>query len=267
MLSLEPPRTAYDLHFRIAGIAVRVHPLFWLAALILGTSGSWGADGAADPEAGMQLLIWTGVLFVSILVHELGHSFVIRYFGQLPRIVLYMLGGLAITDAESGFGFRPAARHTPQQQILISLAGPAAGFVLASATVALLIALGGEFHFDLADPPFFYTYDPPPNASPPLQIMIEGLLFLNIFWGLVNLLPVLPLDGGQVARELFEMADYSDGLVRCLWLSVITGVVVAVASWWLLHSLFMPLLFASLAASNYMTLQQISGGGSGGRPW
>ena len=107
MFSLEPPRTAYDLHFRIAGIPIRVHPLFWLAALILGTSGNWDAEGNVDPDAGMQLLMWTGVLFVSILVHELGHSFVIRYFGQLPRIVLYMLGGLAITDAESSYRISP----------------------------------------------------------------------------------------------------------------------------------------------------------------
>ncbi len=267
MLSFEPQRTAYDLHFRLAGIPVRVHPLFWLAALILGTSGSWDAAGQVDPDAGMQLLIWTGVLFVSILVHELGHACVIRYFGQMPRIVLYMMGGLAITDEGSGFGYRAAARRTPQQQILICLAGPAAGFVLASATVALLILLGGRFQFDLADFPFFYKFQPPPNAARPLVIMIHGLLFLNIFWGLVNLLPVLPLDGGQVARELFEMSDRWNGLARCLWLSVITGAAVAVASWALLHSMFMALLFASLAASNYMTLQQISGGGTGGRPW
>jgi stage IV sporulation protein FB len=267
MFSLEPPRTAYDLHFQIAGIPIRVHPLFWLAALILGTSGNWGAEGNVDPEAGMQLLMWTGVLFVSILVHELGHSLVIRYFGQLPRIVLYMLGGLAITDSESGYGYLPAARRAPRQQILISLAGPAAGFVLACATVGLLLSLGGEFRFDLSNLPFFYRYSPPPGAARPLQIMIGDLLFFNIFWGLVNLLPVLPLDGGQAARELFELADRSNGLVRCLWLSIITGVVVAVASWLYLHDLFMTLLFASLAASNYMTLQQISGRGSGGRPW
>ena len=266
MFSSEPPRTAYDLHFRIADIPVRVHPLFWLAALILGTAGDWDAQGNVNPEAGMQLLIWTGVLFVSILVHELGHSFVMRYFGQLPRIVLYMLGGLAITDTESNYGRRAAGRRTPQQQILISLAGPGAGFVLAGATVALLVSLGGQFQFDLTAPPFF-SYSPPPNAVRPLQIMIGGLLSFNIFWGLVNLLPVIPLDGGQVARELFEMADHWNGLVRCLWLSVITGVVVAAASWLFLHSVFMALLFASLAASNYMTLQQISGGGSGGRPW
>lgn len=265
MLSIEPSRTAYDLHFRIAGIPVRVHPFFWLAALILGTSGQWGGKGEVNPEAGIQLLIWTGVLFVSILVHELGHSFVIRYFGQFPRIVMYMMGGLAITDTQSNFGMRTAGRRTPQQQIVISLAGPGAGFVLASLTAALLVALGGRFWLVEEFP--CYRFSLPDNAARPVGMLISGLLFINIFWGLVNLLPVLPLDGGQVARELFEMSDYGSGLVRCLWLSVITGAVVAVASWFLLHDMFMALLFASLAASNYMTLQQMSGGGSGGRPW
>ena len=63
------------------------------------------------------------------------------------------------------------------------------------------------------------------------------------------------------------MNDAWNGFVRCLRLSVITGIVVAVAGWLFWQDWFMALLFASLAASNYMTLQQISGGGSGGRPW
>ena len=52
---------------------------------------------------------------------------------------------------------RRAARRTPQQQILISLAGPGAGFVLAALTAALVTALGGEFRLDCTDPPFFYA--------------------------------------------------------------------------------------------------------------
>jgi hypothetical protein len=64
------------------------------------------------------------------------------------------------------------------------------------------------------------------------------------------------------------MADPWQGLVRCLWLSIITGVAVAVASWLFLDDWFMALLFGSLAISNYLTLQQTSGGGGfGGRPW
>jgi hypothetical protein len=55
--------------------------------------------------------------------------------------------------------------------------------------------------------------------------------------------------------------------VQCLKLSIITAIVVAVAGWMYLDDWFLALLFASLAASNYMTLQQITGGGGGGRPW
>ena len=106
---VEPQRTAYDLNFHFAGIPVRVHPLFWLAGLVLGSSAFQG------PDPGMTLLIWMAVFFVSILIHELGHSVVIRYFGQVPRIVLYMMGGLAITDA--GYGGFGAGKRSPRAAI------------------------------------------------------------------------------------------------------------------------------------------------------
>ena len=93
-----------------------------------------GDGGEADPDAGMKLLIWVGVMFVSILVHELGHSFVIRYFGQLPAHRAAHAGRAGHHGCGTEFGFRTAPlRRTPQQQILISLAGPGAGFVLAGA--------------------------------------------------------------------------------------------------------------------------------------
>ncbi|MBM4088473.1 MAG: hypothetical protein FJ276_03450 [Planctomycetes bacterium] len=260
----EPPRTAYDLNFHFAGIPVRVHPFFWLAALLLG-SGSWGRGGDVNPDAAMQLVVWVVVMFVSILVHELGHSVLIRYFGQVPRIVLYMMGGLAITDS-FGSQFGGSSRRTPSSQILISLAGPGAGFLLAGFTVALIVAMGGEFQIDTSGFPF-YAWDLPPETSRALQITVALLLYFNIFWGIVNLLPVFPLDGGQVARELFQMSDPRYGLIRSLWLSVITGAAVGVAGWYYLGSVLMPLFFGSLAVSSYMTIKQMTGGGYGGRPW
>ena len=189
MFSFEPPRTAYDVHFHIAGIPVRVHPFFWLATLILG-SNSWSANGNADPDAGLKLLIWVGVMFVSILVHELGHSVVMRYFGQTPRIVLHMLGGLAIADTD--FLSRRAARRTPQQQILISLAGPGAGFVLAALTAAWVTALGGEFRLDLTDPPFFYRYGLPETTSRAAGDHDRLLAVLQYFLGPCQFAPGAP---------------------------------------------------------------------------
>lgn len=258
----EPPRTPYDLHFQIGGIPVRVHPFFWLAGLVLGMSGS---SGQPQQDAGMQLVIWISVMFVSILIHELGHAVIIRWIGQAPRIVLYMLGGLAITDNAS-FNYRRAGRRSPWEQVAISLAGPGAGFLLAGLVITWIYALGGGFQLEPTRPPFF-SFWLPPDSGLGLRRLIGSLLWLNIIWGLVNLLPVYPLDGGQISRQLCELSNPWTGFAQCLWLSIITAATVAAAGFFFLDDWFVGLLFVSLAASNYMTLQQLGGGGFGGRPW
>jgi membrane-associated protease RseP (regulator of RpoE activity) len=259
------------LNFHLGSIPVRVHPLFWLAALILGARGF---DN--NPDAGPMLLIWVGVIFVSIMVHELGHAITMRYFGQGARIVMYMLGGLAIPDS-SGWGWtggRPA-KQTPQRQILISFAGPAAGFLLAGLVLLSLFALGGACTLDLANYPGMPGYPLlgvwivfPPELTKLSRVLLIDLLWVNIFWGLLNLCPVYPLDGGQIARELFTLRDPWHGITRSLWLSVFTGVGLAILGLVVWQSLLMILLFGSLAVSSYMALQQFGGGGGfGGRPW
>ena len=94
--------------------------------------------GLGGPRARRRLefLIWVAVVFVSILVHELGHAFTQRHFGGHPWITLHALGGLASCDD---------CDRRPSSQILISLAGPAAGFLLAAVIVMILAATG---HFD-----------------------------------------------------------------------------------------------------------------------
>ena len=79
------PTSRYDLRFSIAGIPVRVHPLFWLIALLLGSSGDL-----------LQIVIWIFVVFVSIVVHELGHAFALRWYGLRSQILLHFSGGLTI---------------------------------------------------------------------------------------------------------------------------------------------------------------------------
>src|SRR5690349_4781192 len=110
----EPGHTRFDLRFSIFGIPVRVHPLFWLMTLLFG-----GAVG--NP---ITLLIWVAVVFISILTHELGHALTMRFFGQPARIILHLSGGLAIPDS---WGHGSAL--TTNEQILMLLAGPGAGFL------------------------------------------------------------------------------------------------------------------------------------------
>ena len=102
------PSTRYDLNFSIFGFDVRVHPLFWVIGILLGYSA-----GSLE-----RIAIWIIVLFVSILIHELGHSFMMRRFGVDSFIILYHLGGLAVPRSAR------RAQLTWVENILISLAGP-----------------------------------------------------------------------------------------------------------------------------------------------
>ena len=102
----EPQRTEYDWNFQIFGIPCRVHPFFWLLAVMLGIRGN----------SSQGILIWVSVVFVSILVHELGHAFTIRYFGWSPRVVLHSFGGLAIYDP-SFSPWQSGRRTTPHNLV------------------------------------------------------------------------------------------------------------------------------------------------------
>lgn len=263
MFLLEPPRTEYDLHFQVFGVPVRVHPLFWLGTLILG----WRGETA-------EIAIWVGVVFVSILVHELGHAFTMRHYGEAPRVVLYLMGGLAIADRSAwDTGYRKGMGRSAREQILISAAGPGAGFLFAGFIFVCVQALFGEIRF-VQDFPLFWRFIPKPeyDQNAYLSTLVYDLLWCNIFWGLVNLLPVIPLDGGQIARELLQ-ASYPDGAMRSLWLSVFVGGAVAIAGGMYMQSTFMMMFFGSLAASCYFAIQQMQGrgggfgGGYGGNPW
>ncbi len=260
MLLAEPGHTPYDLHFSVLGFPVRVHPLFWLLGLILGFN-------AHQP---IIVLIAICVAFISILVHELGHSLMMRRFGRESHIVLYIMGGLAIEGNGSSFGgFRSRGSRTTYEQVLISAAGPGAGFVLAGIVVGVLYAMGGHIVWagELIPTPNSMIGDDPVEVNKNWNLMVTFDLFLtfNIMWGLLNLLPVFPLDGGQIAQALMVARDPWGGLRNSLQLSLVTGIIVAVCGA-LLENFMMAMMFGSMAYSSYMALQQVGGGGRG-RPW
>jgi Zn-dependent protease len=101
--------------------------------------------------------------------------------------------------------------------------------------------------------------------SDAVNMVVRMLLWINIFWGLINLLPVYPLDGGQIAREVFMLGHHSarDGMVRSLQLSIgVAAVAAALGIVWL-QSLFTALLFGFLAYDSYRALQAYTGRGPG----
>jgi Zn-dependent protease len=248
----EPPPSPGDLHFRVFGIPVRVHPFFWVVAVLLGLQGS--------EENPVGLLIWVGAVFVSILIHELGHALAALSYGWRPWITLYGFGGLA--------SFRPTYRDA-RSQIIISAAGPGAGFMFIALVMSIVHASGhGVYVYRATVLPYWISYewfggDVPNN----LDLLVNDLLYINVFWGIVNLLPVYPLDGGQISRELFVRWNPRDGVQQSLWLSVFTGAGLAIFGLVSLGSFFMALFFGYMAYSSFAMLQMQSGrgGGFGGR--
>ena len=222
--------TPYDLNFSVAGIPVRVSVWFWAVGAILGYSAV---------RMGMEfLLTWMVVLFVSILVHELGHALTARWFGHRPSILLYHFGGLAF--------YQPFQRDSRWQSILITLAGPGAGFVLYGLTRAFLF--------------WGYPYLPqfPDRFEHIMIFAIIQLLYINLYWGLINLLPVLPLDGGRVAQELFSARNTMRGLITAVRISVVVAGMAA--AWFFLQRETYPaMLFAILCANNVSLALQLSG--------
>lgn len=243
------PSTRFDLRFTLFGFPVRVHPLFWVIAILLGS----GSDNL------LMIPVWVAAVFISILVHELGHAFAFRRFGQPSSILLHMTGGLTIPESMPWAGGYASVGLTPNQHIFVSLAGPFAGFALAGLVLAVGAALGGTIIFTtlLGFIPF------------PLVVMPYGFgifndifvvfLWINIFWGIINLLPVYPLDGGHVSRYILIQRDPWNGLRASLWISVITGGILAVVGLVFLGSIYMAFLFGMLAFQSYQMMQGLAG--------
>jgi membrane-associated protease RseP (regulator of RpoE activity) len=245
MLFQIPPSTRFDLNFAVAGIPVRVHPLLWLIAVLFGSA----------TNNLLHILLWVAAIFISILIHEMGHALAFRRLGQPSYIILHVAGGLTVPQSIGWGGYNSNINFSPNQHIFISLAGPVTGFLFAVLTLAISKLLGGVISFS-----FLFGLIPLPSVLLPiggslLTSFVGMLLWVNIFWGIINLMPVYPLDGGHVARYALLQSDPWDGVRKSLWLSVITGGILALAGLLLFRSIYMAFLFGLLAFQSYQSLQ------------
>lgn len=177
--------------FSLFGFPVAVEPWFWLTCVLLG-----GGITARQPEDWMEVTAWTVVVFVSILVHELGHALAARRYRVDPIIKLHAFGGAT---------YLPEARFSRIESIIVSAAGPIASIALG--VVLLLIHRNVQIDSWL------------------LREAIRDGLQVNFFWTALNLLPIQPLDGGQILREILgprfirvtAFIGCAVGLAICLW--------------------------------------------------
>jgi len=267
VLFAEPPRTQGDVNFVLFGFPVRIHPYFWLVAFLLGFGA---ASGGNMRMALVWLAVWTAALFVSILTHELGHAIAMRRFGFSPRITLHGFGGLASYDTGGAFGVR---LPDTLGQILISAAGPAAGFLLTAVIVAVMFLTGHEVEFSFGGT-FGVGIAVGMVSSPIVAYFVDCVLYICIIWGLVNLLPIYPLDGGHISREIMLRIAPHTGIRNSLVVSMWTAGIVSFLGLlqWLqsrqgaMHSMSIPfvaIMFGYLAYTSHATLR----GYTSGRSW
>jgi Zn-dependent protease len=93
-----------------------------------------------------------------------------------------------------------------------------------------------------------------PRVNPVFASFVNLFLFISVFWAILNLLPVFPLDGGQIAREVFLQVNPRTGLRQSLTLSFLAAGLVAVFAFVQWQAWFMAAMFAYLAYSNYVQL-------------
>lgn len=201
---------------------------FGLAYLEWGNTLAWSAG-----------LIMALLLFGSVLLHELGHSLVARSQGiKVSSITLFLFGGIAAIEEES---------KTPGQAFQVAIAGPAV-------SVALFVLLT------------LLTQVLP--VSSPASIMAADLARINLVLALFNLIPGLPLDGGQVFKAAVWKATGNRFLaVRWAakagqilgWLAIATGVAVDFFTGELVTGLWIVLLgwFGIRHASTYERLTTV----------
>ena len=198
-------------------IPVSIYPFFWVLALIIGWLNTESIVGTG---------IWTIIIVGSVLVHEFGHALTAVAFGQNAQIELVGFGG--VTQRKGG------GRLKFWQEFLIVFNGPLAGFCLSGIA--------------------WWIYRPLLAAHPEslLTYAAEITYYVNLFWTILNLLPVQPLDGGKLLSILLESIFGLKGTKIALFISLILaagiGILFLVMREFFIGSLFMLFTFESYRA-------------------
>lgn len=173
-------------------IPIRIHPLFWGLAALIGWISTFNLT---------LTVVWMVIILVSVLVHEYGHALTAVYFGQKAEINLMAFGGLTK---------RTGAKLKLWQEFVIVMNGPLFGFILCFAAYILFLKTGNAYGHLTS-----YT----------LYITAA----INLFWTIVNLLPVQPLDGGRLLRIVLEGIFGFQGVKFSILLSVVLCAVIGLA--------------------------------------
>jgi Zn-dependent protease/CBS domain-containing protein len=171
---------------RIFGVELRVHLTFFFLLIFVWLTEAT-AHGPANPGRGLALV---GIIFGSVVLHELGHALVSTRAGiPAKAIILLPIGGVTLLD-ETQRPLEPGML-TWKRDVRIAVAGPVVNILIAVIAGAVLLALAPQVH--LWTKPYVYSGNLP-----------RSLVWSNLGLALFNLLPAYPMDGGRVLRAVFS---------------------------------------------------------------
>jgi stage IV sporulation protein FB len=180
------------MRFNLFGFPVHIHGFFWLNSALMG-----GAIGANSPEQLRGLLAWMVAVFLSILIHELGHALTMRNFGDRQVLItLFAFGGLA----------QGSQLRSRREDFMVSAAGPG---------LQILVGLAVGWSVTLWKPPSLWLHQ-----------MLDAFTVVSIFWALLNLIPIIPLDGGHLCLAWLGPNKQRQALI----ISIVCAVVMAALS-------------------------------------
>ena len=183
-----------DLRFSVLGFRCYVTPGF---LVLLGVYGLFGLE-RGDPV--WATLSWCAVVFVSILIHELGHAVVSRRLGlRVIDIRFWQFGGYVTHQP-----------GTPFQNLAVSLAGPGIELVFGMICWGIYLAI----------PPVAYV-----------DTVLNQLIYVNIYWALFNLLPMQPMDGGNSLNYLLRGLRVGDTERIVSGVGMVTALGLALFAW------------------------------------
>jgi Zn-dependent protease/CBS domain-containing protein len=182
---------------RLFGVDVRIH-LTFVALLIFVWATQSLTLGASGAMRGLGLVT---IVFICVVLHELGHALAARRAGVAVRsVILLPIGGVTLME-DLGRDANPA------RDIRVAVAGPVVSLALAAISLPLVLFLSPQVR--LWSYPFVYAGNLP-----------RALFWSNVFLGIFNLLPAYPMDGGRVLRAfLSQRMEY----VRATRLAVSVG--------------------------------------------
>ncbi len=201
-------------------IPLRIHPFFWVLALIIGWLNSF-SDVASLNMALIKTVLWVLVITISVIVHEYGHALSALAFGQQARIDLVGFGG--VTQREG-------PKLKLWKEFVIVLCGPLFGFILAIVAYLILGKIGEK----------------PLGMG---RYILEIIFYVNVFWTIINLLPVQPLDGGHLLsialQGIFGVRGIKIAYFLSIFISAVVGLLFFAINAFLAGSLFLILAFES----------------------